>query len=468
MPSDAQKHLERAARHVDAGAWQEAVEAYDALLASEPDQLDALVGKAEILVVGWELPERVPESRTEAANYRTWQFVEALRADGHEICLAAGRISGDYPAEPLAVLTRGRDVYVPLRFSHPGWMGLLQRIHDSYRPDCIVGITFLGSLRATRIRTKAPLWLDIYGDQLAEMQHELDKLITSGVEVSPELAKEYTRIVINPEISKDAAPTALQEVEEGTGSTVKFTATLDGKPVEVFEQINVLPKVYKVVVTADGYFPGERTWTATQGSTSIVDVPLTPKPAKVTLDTESGARVSVDGRPIGAASNTPIELPAGRHVITLSMRGRIPVAREVVRMELLVPSASKTTCPYKGQASYWDAVVGGVVVEDAAWCYEHPHPEAVAVRGRPLEQRVDERRGGGAAQEDDRSQHEQHEQDGNEPPLLVLHDHRPHLADESGLRLLRLPLELVGAAAGGVACRASRFWNATSPTCRRG
>ena len=50
-------------------------------------------------------------------------------------------------------------------------------------------------------------------------------------------------------------------------------------------------------------------------------------------------------------------------------------------MELLVPSARKTTCPYKGQASYWDAVVGGVVVEDAAWCYEHPHPEAVAVRG---------------------------------------------------------------------------------------
>ena len=57
------------------------------------------------------------------------------------------------------------------------------------------------------------------------------------------------------------------------------------------------------------------------------------------------------------------------------------LAREVVRMDLLVPSARKTYCPYKGEASYWDAVAGDVVVEAAAWSYEQPHPEAVAVRG---------------------------------------------------------------------------------------
>ena len=68
-------------------------------------------------------------------------------------------------------------------------------------------------------------------------------------------------------------------------------------------------------------------------------------------------------------------------VYEAALEPRVYVAREVVRMDLLVPSARKTYCPYKGEASYWDAVVGDVVVEDAAWSYEQPHPEAVAVRG---------------------------------------------------------------------------------------
>ena len=68
-------------------------------------------------------------------------------------------------------------------------------------------------------------------------------------------------------------------------------------------------------------------------------------------------------------------------VYEAALEPRVYVAREAVRMDLLVPSARKTYCPYKGEASYWDAVAGDVVVEAAAWSYEQPHPEAVAVRG---------------------------------------------------------------------------------------
>jgi len=68
-------------------------------------------------------------------------------------------------------------------------------------------------------------------------------------------------------------------------------------------------------------------------------------------------------------------------VYEAALEPRVYVAREVVRMDLLVPTARKTQCPYKGEASYWNAVVAGVVVEDAAWSYEQPHPEAVGVRG---------------------------------------------------------------------------------------
>jgi uncharacterized protein (DUF427 family) len=60
---------------------------------------------------------------------------------------------------------------------------------------------------------------------------------------------------------------------------------------------------------------------------------------------------------------------------------RLYVARDAVRMDLLVPSSSTTYCPYKGTASYWSAAAGDVVVEDVAWSYEDPLPESLPLGG---------------------------------------------------------------------------------------
>jgi hypothetical protein len=125
---------------------------------------------SRVLIVGWELPEYSPSARVEAANFRTAQVVGALRTKGHDILVVAGRIGGDFPAGALATEKRGHLTYIPVRFSRPGWMRRVQAIHDAFRPDCMVGVTFLGALRSTRIRSDAPLWADIYGDQMAEMQ----------------------------------------------------------------------------------------------------------------------------------------------------------------------------------------------------------------------------------------------------------------------------------------------------------
>jgi hypothetical protein len=40
------------------------------------------------------------------------------------------------------------------------------------------------------------------------------------------------------------------------------------------------------------------------------------------------------------------------------------------------PSDSHTTCGWKGEASYWDVVVGDQVNRDAAWYYPDPKPAA--------------------------------------------------------------------------------------------
>jgi len=60
---------------------------------------------------------------------------------------------------------------------------------------------------------------------------------------------------------------------------------------------------------------------------------------------------------------------------------KLYVRRDLVRMDLLVPSATTSYCPYKGTATYWSAVVGDVTVDDVAWCYEDPLPESLPLGG---------------------------------------------------------------------------------------
>ena len=55
--------------------------------------------------------------------------------------------------------------------------------------------------------------------------------------------------------------------------------------------------------------------------------------------------------------------------------------REDVRTELLRPTGHETTCPFKGQASYWSAEVGGEVHENLVWSYETPIPQAEGIAG---------------------------------------------------------------------------------------
>ncbi|HEY1104206.1 MAG TPA: DUF427 domain-containing protein [Burkholderiaceae bacterium] len=44
-------------------------------------------------------------------------------------------------------------------------------------------------------------------------------------------------------------------------------------------------------------------------------------------------------------------------------------------------SNHKTTCAWKGQASYYSLIVDGEMNTDAAWYYADPKPEADEIRG---------------------------------------------------------------------------------------
>jgi uncharacterized protein (DUF427 family) len=54
---------------------------------------------------------------------------------------------------------------------------------------------------------------------------------------------------------------------------------------------------------------------------------------------------------------------------------------EDVRQELLEPSETVTSCPYKGTARYWSVRAGGELHRDVAWSYPDPIPECPRIAG---------------------------------------------------------------------------------------
>ena len=59
---------------------------------------------------------------------------------------------------------------------------------------------------------------------------------------------------------------------------------------------------------------------------------------------------------------------------------RYYIPKDDVRTDLLSPTESATRCPYKGEAVYWSADIGGETYEDIVWSYPDPIPECPKIR----------------------------------------------------------------------------------------
>jgi uncharacterized protein (DUF427 family) len=58
------------------------------------------------------------------------------------------------------------------------------------------------------------------------------------------------------------------------------------------------------------------------------------------------------------------------------------IPRKDVDMSLLQRTPSHTTCPYKGEASYYSLAWDGAVENDAVWTYETPLPGVASIKER--------------------------------------------------------------------------------------
>ncbi|MBD3781891.1 MAG: DUF427 domain-containing protein [Micrococcales bacterium] len=94
------------------------------------------------------------------------------------------------------------------------------------------------------------------------------------------------------------------------------------------------------------------------------------------LESDRHVVVSLDGLVLADSRRAVVV-----HETHLPARWYLPA--EDARLDLLDPSASRTTCAYKGDARYWSlpARDGRPGAEDVAWSYPDPLPEAERLRG---------------------------------------------------------------------------------------
>lgn len=66
---------------------------------------------------------------------------------------------------------------------------------------------------------------------------------------------------------------------------------------------------------------------------------------------------------------------------TIEIEGNQYFPANSIKQEYFEKSETHTTCPWKGEASYYHIKVNGKVNLDAAWYYPDPKPKAEEIRG---------------------------------------------------------------------------------------
>ncbi|KWX68457.1 DUF427 domain-containing protein [Mycobacterium sp. NAZ190054] len=119
-------------------------------------------------------------------------------------------------------------------------------------------------------------------------------------------------------------------------------------------------------------------WTAVdvwlEEGRQLVHYPPNPYHRVDCRPTSRALQVAVAGTVLVDTADTVI-------VFETALQPRLYVDPGLVRTDLLRRSETTSYCNYKGYATYWTAVVGTTVVEDAAWSYADPPPEALPITG---------------------------------------------------------------------------------------
>lgn len=140
------------------------------------------------------------------------------------------------------------------------------------------------------------------------------------------------------------------------------------------DEVGRLP--HDLVVEAPGYVhvPWNAVDTWLEEGRTLVHYPPNPYHRVDCRPTDRRLRVVVAGETLVDTSDTTI-------VFETALAPLLYVDASHVRTDLLRRSATSSYCNYKGTATYWSAVIGDSVVDDAAWSYDDPMPETRPIAG---------------------------------------------------------------------------------------
>jgi uncharacterized protein (DUF427 family) len=140
------------------------------------------------------------------------------------------------------------------------------------------------------------------------------------------------------------------------------------------DEIDGLP--HEPVAEAPGYeyVPWDAVDTWIEEGRRLVHYPPNPYHRVDCRPTGRRLRVTVGGQTLVDTTETTI-------VFETALAPVLYVDPAHVRTDLLRRSDTSSYCNYKGYATYWSAVVGDSVVEDAAWSYQDPLPETRPIAG---------------------------------------------------------------------------------------
>jgi uncharacterized protein (DUF427 family) len=111
-----------------------------------------------------------------------------------------------------------------------------------------------------------------------------------------------------------------------------------------------------------------------RGQTAGTVAPMTQGHRITITPADVHVEVVVDGEKV-AESDRPVLLDE------TGLPTRYYLPREHVRTDLLTPTNRETTCPFKGEASYWSLELGNEVHDNIVWSYETPIPDAEGITG---------------------------------------------------------------------------------------
>lgn len=92
------------------------------------------------------------------------------------------------------------------------------------------------------------------------------------------------------------------------------------------------------------------------------------------VPTRSDTFIRIDGGIIGRSAKGVILVEGDAKPV-------IYVPSADVAEVFLEPSEHRETCPWKGEARYYNIVTKDRVIKNAAWRFDNPPPEAEAIRG---------------------------------------------------------------------------------------